>query len=459
MQEFLQKPNWHEDHSGQPRQGTFLAGMVVAGWRAFADWGDNSVRGGGISLASARLGSLGSGASGMTCCRPQNRGEEGFGMVVRSRWGAVQAVGCLTSFLTACIVMTSVGWAHDPGLSTAQGHLRAGTIEITTGFAPADVQEFLPPEVRSFERWEQSDFEAVRDLLEAIVPQLWEASIDGTALPPAAGRVELLPADNVSFHVAFPVPDEGRLTLRAPRLSELPPTHRQFVLIFDEAGSIITRKLLNARDNAVEVSLGKADGSQKHFGDADRYGAPTAWEFIKLGIEHIWTGFDHLLFLLALLVVCRSFRSIVAIVSCFTLAHSLTLAAATLDWVNFPARLVEPAIAASIVYVGAENLWRGGEEPRGRWLLTFVFGLVHGFGFASVLRDLGVGAGAGSVVMPLLTFNLGVEIGQIVIAAVVLPIIWQLRKREQFVRRGVPFLSVAVGAAGMYWLLDRTVFG
>jgi len=94
--------------------------------------------------------------------------------------------------------------------------------------------------------------------------------------------------------------------------------------------------------------------------------SPTFLSFIKLGVEHIWTGYDHLLFLFGLLVVCRSFRSIVGIVSCFKFAHSLTLALATLDIVNLPARLVEPAIAASIVYVGAENLWRRGEEPRGR---------------------------------------------------------------------------------------------
>src|SRR4030095_11994348 len=100
--------------------------------------------------------------------------------------------------------------------------------------------------------------------------------------------------------------------------------------------------------------------------------------------------------------------------------------------VHLPSRLVEPAIAASIVFVGVENLWRRGDEPRGRWALTFAFGLIHGFGFASVLRDLGVGAGAQGIVMPLFTFNLGVELGQVAIASVVLPIVWQLRKTEGF---------------------------
>jgi len=175
-------------------------------------------------------------------------------------------------------------------------------------------------------------------------------------------------------------------------------------------------------------------------------------------VEHIWTGYDHLLFLFALLVVCRSFRSIVAIISCFTLAHSTTLALATLNIVNLPSRFTEPAVAATIVFVGLENLFRRGAEPPGRWALTFGFGLIHGFGFASVLRELGVGENGTSIAMPLFTFNAGVELGQIAIAAVVLPVVWRLRKNEKFVTRGVPALSLLVALAGCYWFLERTVF-
>ncbi len=179
--------------------------------------------------------------------------------------------------------------------------------------------------------------------------------------------------------------------------------------------------------------------------------------FFELGVRHIWTGYDHLLFLFGLLAVCASFRSCVTIVTCFTLGHSLTLAAATLDWANLPARYAEPLIAASIVYVGLENLWRRGSEPPRRGALTFCFGLIHGFGFAGVLRELGVGRGE-DVFLPLFSFNLGVEAGQIVIAAAVLPIVWRLRKNEKFLRRGVPAVSALVAAAGLYWLLERTVF-
>ena len=281
-------------------------------------------------------------------------------------------------------------------------------------------------------------------------------------IAPRETRVQLAAGDALNFLLVYPRPAPGPVTLRAPKLDALPPGHREFVIMLGDQGLTITKKLLSAKDDAVEFTLGApvASGSATPGAppEAEPAEPPTFWGFLKLGVEHIWTGYDHLLFLFALLVVCRSFRSIVTIISCFTLAHSLTLALATLNVVNLPSRLVEPAIAASIVFVGLENLFRRGEEPRGRWALTFAFGLIHGFGFASVLRELGVGQGGQGLAMPLFTFNLGVELGQVTIAAIVLPIVWQLRKNEAFVRRGVPALSAVVALAGLYWFLERTVF-
>jgi hypothetical protein len=130
---------------------------------------------------------------------------------------------------------------------------------------------------------------------------------------------------------------------------------------------------------------------------------------------------------------------------------------ATLNLVHIPSRIVEPLIAASIVYVGIENLFRRG-DPKGRWLLTFAFGLVHGFGFASVLREMGVGANGGGLVVPLVSFNLGVELGQIAIAAIALPLIWSLRTRPVFVRRWVPAASSMVAVLGSFWFVQRVWF-
>lgn len=361
--------------------------------------------------------------------------------------------------LIFCLWTAPAARAHDPGLSTAQGQFTATTLEVTLGFSPADAEQLLPPESRTSGKWTQAEFVAAQPLLSELASQMLELKAGGVIVAPRETRVQLAAGDALNFLIVFPRPPPGTVTLRAPKLEALPPGHREFLILLDERGSTLVKKLLSAKDAAVDIPVSTvptdgADGMQA----PEPAEPPTFWGFLKLGVEHIWTGYDHLLFLFALLVVCRSFRSIVTIISCFTLAHSLTLALATLNVVNLPSSIVEPAIAASIVFVGVENLVRRGEEPRGRWALTFAFGLVHGFGFASALRDLGVGQNGQGLAMPLFTFNLGVELGQVTVAAIVLPIVWQLRKNEAFVKRGVPVLSLVVALAGLYWFLIRTVF-
>jgi HupE / UreJ protein. len=226
-----------------------------------------------------------------------------------------------------------------------------------------------------------------------------------------------------------------------------------FVLV---AASALARAEVARAVEAATVNgteWGDAEGGREEAGRAG-FGA-----FLKLGVEHIWTGYDHLLFLLALLVVCRDLRSVLIVVSCFTVAHSITLGLATMDWVRLPAKVTEVAIAASIVLVGVENLWRGDEVPRGRGVITLIFGLVHGFGFANVLRDFGVGRDGGGIAMPLFSFNLGVELGQVAIAAVVLPVFWRLAKEERRARAVRKWTSIATVVLGGYWLLERWLGG
>lgn len=173
------------------------------------------------------------------------------------------------------------------------------------------------------------------------------------------------------------------------------------------------------------------------------------WLFFRLGVEHILIGYDHILFLLSLILV-SDFRSLVKIVTAFTVAHSITLALATLGWVEIPSDVVETAIAATIVYTALENLWIG--DAAGRWKLTFLFGLVHGFGFAGVLRDLSLPTDG--FVRALVAFNLGVEAGQLaIVAALAVPAAALARSRHARTIRGC--LSVAIALAGLGWLLDR----
>jgi hydrogenase/urease accessory protein HupE len=180
--------------------------------------------------------------------------------------------------------------------------------------------------------------------------------------------------------------------------------------------------------------------------------------YLRLGVEHILTGLDHLLFLLGLLVACRRLRTVAAVVTCFTVAHSVTLALAALNVVTLSSRIVEPLIAATIVFVGAENLARGDEPQRiwiERWVLAFAFGLVHGLGFAAALREIGLGAAGTSIAGPLVAFNLGVELGQLAVAAPLLFLLWQLRRLPWFSRHGARAVSLAVVVVGLIWLAQR----
>lgn len=355
----------------------------------------------------------------------------------------------------------ATAWAHDVGLSTAEAGVQAGRVELVNGFAPDDVKHFLPEGRRGADRWDEENFPEVRPALEAAASQLWIVTEGGRPLVLRSARVQLLPGDNVSFFLEYAREGTaGPLVFQARKIGALPSGHRQFIIVADAQGSTLAKKLMRVTDASIEalppgvVAVAVGDGP-KPAAESD---LPTFGGFFKLGVDHIWEGYDHLLFLFALLVVCGTFRAAAAIITSFTLAHSVTLGLATLHVVDLPGRWVEPLIAASIVFVGVENLMRGGAAPRGRWALTFAFGLIHGFGFASVLRDLGVGkAGSEGIALPLCAFNLGVEAGQLAVAAVALPLLWQLRKSDAFVKKGVPALSALVALAGFYWLLERTV--
>jgi hydrogenase/urease accessory protein HupE len=186
--------------------------------------------------------------------------------------------------------------------------------------------------------------------------------------------------------------------------------------------------------------------------------------FVVKGVEHIFTGYDHVAFLLALLLVSvirgrerRPTREaivyVVKIVTAFTIAHSLTLILAGLEVVTLPSRFVESAIAASIVYVAVENLTV--VEPRHRWPLAFAFGLVHGLGFASMLRPL---LPPSEIVLPLLLFNVGVELGQLAIVVAVVPLLGLIARDPTRYRRLVVTLgSAAIAAFGLLWLAERVL--
>jgi hydrogenase/urease accessory protein HupE len=180
--------------------------------------------------------------------------------------------------------------------------------------------------------------------------------------------------------------------------------------------------------------------------------------YLKLGIEHILTGFDHLLFVLALLIICRSTSLLIKTITAFTLAHSITLALATLDIVTVPSRPVEAAIALSIVFVAAEIVRsRQGNEglaARAPWIVAFTFGLLHGFGFAGALAE--VGLPHGHIPTALLFFNIGVEIGQLIFVGAVLALVAGVGRMGLSLPRWAAIIPpYAIGITAMFWTIER----
>ncbi len=365
------------------------------------------------------------------------------------------------SFALFVVLSSSVAHAHDPFQSWASARLRGDKLQLDVTLAIPAALGLLDPETE-YPNIEPEDFDTYQPLLVKHAPDLYSITMaDGELLVPETVTVELTAEDDIQFLLIYPRPEGGEATFHALYLYEM-ESHVGTLFVEDEQGAdlgwselTVDYPVLQARLPG-QVALAEISGSPPPAPPRPDSGERFR-RFVKLGVEHILIGYDHLLFLGGLLVACRRFRTMIGIITFFTIAHSITLALAALDVVSIPPKIVEPLIAASIVYVGIENLIRR-DEPSGRWILTFVFGLIHGFGFASVLKQTGLGATPSGLILPLFSFNLGVELGQIAVAAIVLPILLQLRKRPAFDRHGPRILSALVALLGLYWLLERTVF-
>jgi hydrogenase/urease accessory protein HupE len=318
-----------------------------------------------------------------------------------------------------------VAVAHDPGLSALDVHVQSGRVVATLSLAAGDARVLAAGHTAE---------------LDALVLEAIEVRVDGVRMP---GRVEQRAVDGdagTSVVVAFDRVSGSRLTVRSGVPARLARGHRQLLTVRGSSGALLAERMLDSRDSEVDLSLARS-------------GSDVARQFFGLGLRHILAGYDHLLFLGALLLGVRRLTNVVKTVTAFTVAHSLTLALAVVGVVHVPAAIVEPLIAASIVLVGLENLVRN--EVESRWKLTFAFGLVHGFGFAGALRELGIGAAGTSVALPLGAFNLGVEAGQIAVALAVWPLIVRLHAQPLARFRLARACSLFVVAGGAYWLVSR----
>ena len=356
--------------------------------------------------------------------------------------------------LPSTLVQSTVLWmafagaalAHDPGLSSVEATLDPNRLRVRLTLAAADVGLLLPPEANEDDLAPSHRFRAP---LAAVARDAFDVRFDDQPVEPMDVQVEVdREENNVHVDLVFPRPRAQTLRLRSALFASLPRGHRQYLTLRDENGELLKEELLDARNHEIAATLPDFSAPKP------KPNSSSAPGFVLLGIEHIVRGYDHLLFLFALLVVVRSARRATGLITTFTIAHSISLALATFDVVRLPSTLVEPLIALSIVYVGIENVLGAGSTSRSS--LTFAFGLVHGLGFASVLRDLSITA-SGDVLLPLAAFNLGVELGQVVIALIVLPLLFWMAARPAFFSGFVKTSSALVVLAGSYWLLERTL--
>jgi hydrogenase/urease accessory protein HupE len=355
----------------------------------------------------------------------------------------------LAAFLVASAGLLAAGnaWPHATQLSSSRAEVHGGRIDVLLELNALDVQAALKVALLGTDA--QVTPEALREVEQRLGAYILErAKISNSAGAACHGR--LIGARPKAEHVLVDMqwscpPMTGQLLYQVTLFQEIDPAARHMVTA---SGDVRRMALLSTSNPSVALS-----DTRPHLGEV-------MWHYLLAGIEHIAIGYDHIAFLVAVILWGRRLWPLVGVVTAFTIAHSITLSLAVLDIVRLPSQLVETAIALSIVYVAAENFFV--RDMRRRAWITFAFGLIHGFGFASVLRDYGIPGDA--LVPALAAFNVGVEVGQIVIVLVALGL---MRGVERALRGPFPAfptaypyaVSASVLLLGLYWTVERLLPG
>lgn len=348
------------------------------------------------------------------------------------------------------VILLGLGFpavAHQVNLVTARVALTGDrTVTVELGLKGSDVDRLVGTKIYDARGDAVDPFgvDAATAAILAYMSTHLAVTGGGTSCP--VGNAVILPdGDGVIYRNYFSCANmAGDIVYRSTVLTEKDPAARQVVLVAQ--GKTEAQALLDAGNTTVTLSASP----------------PPLWStmqrYLLTGIEHIFLGYDHIAFLVAVVLWARRLVPVIKIVTAFTVAHSITLSLAALDIVVIPGRIVEPAIAASIVFVAAENFLSRDIDKR--WRVAFLFGLIHGFGFAGALHEVGLPPNA--IVPALASFNIGVEIGQVAIVAIELPVLGLLDRllateRTKPVRaaRLVYAVSAVISLLGGYWLLTR----
>ena len=346
--------------------------------------------------------------------------------------------------------------AHAVGVSSGEYRLDGKVLYGDVGLSGRELARVLPTlDTNQDEAIDADELSANHDALARFVTNGITLKSDSAACPGSLDKAWVLEGEGgVVFQVHYTCADTPtHLVLALPLLETLTAGHRHVARVFRDGKpqvAVLDRahSSWDLQQSGPASNASAASGPSGANSDNTSATRGLAWSMLELGIEHILTGADHLVFLLGLVIVGGSLRSLLGVVSAFTLAHSITLALSALGVFAPSPAIVEPAIALSIAYVGIENLFI--EDASKRWRITFPFGLIHGFGFASALRE--IAPLRSQLPTALLSFNLGVELGQLAVLALVLPLVLRARSATWFGERGVKALSIAiaVGGAGLF---------
>lgn len=335
--------------------------------------------------------------------------------------------------------------AHPIPFSYLDLRLDQGRLEGTLTAHIVDLAHDLnvdTPELLLDAKFAESKREAIRELLKSRLL----LTADGKAVDLELLRIEPL-ADRQALSIELRLNTDtkpGALRIQCA-LFPYDPQHQTFLNVYED-GTLAHQEIFTETH---QMFVYRTGGRQSP--------ASVIKEFIPAGIYHIFTGPDHVLFIVGLLLMGGSLPRLLSIVTAFTVAHSITLSLAALSVINPSPRVIEPAIALSIIYVGIDNLMVGKTGRDVRAWIAFFFGFVHGFGFAGVLREFGLPREA--LGWSLFSFNFGVEIGQACIVVVAAFLLAAIRKQSEAASRRVVLVgSVCVSLAGTYWFIQRVFF-
>jgi hydrogenase/urease accessory protein HupE len=281
--------------------------------------------------------------------------------------------------------------------------------------------------------------------IHALLSPRMELAADRRPLSPKWLQSEIIQdRQSVRFRLQYSVAGSPGMISVSTVMFPYDPNHQTFVNVYENDPA------------PAQFILGVNQPRMEYFAGTRQGVLAVVRKFIPAGIHHILIGPDHLLFLVGLLLLGGSIRRLTMVVTSFTIAHSVTLSLAALNILTPPARIIEPAIALSIVYVGADNLLAQGGRDMRAWI-AFAFGFIHGFGFANVLREMDLPRRA--LGWSLFSFNFGVEIGQLLVVVTVASLFALLRSRSEWARQRLVFAgSVVVIVAGAFWFVQRVFF-